>query len=799
MIKNYFKIALRNLRKNKLYASINIFGLTIGLTACLLIGLYIANETSYDTFNEKANRIVRTTMEYKLSNEVNFVASTGTKVGPEFERRFPSVEAYARTYLSGTTVKNNGKAFNESRVLFADPAFFNMFSFQLKDGNADAVLSEPNNVVLTESMAKKYFGSENPIGKTLTMIGKEMTVSGVCADSPKNSQIKFDFVTQFLNFGNGVDKEQWWTANWVTYFLLKNESDISNFESQVNAYMATDIVKQEARLEGNSYLKYHFEPLLDVHLKSNLSGFEPNGSMTYIYVFIIIAIVILLIAIANYTNLATAQSTSRSGEIGIRKVMGASKNQVFSQFISESTTITLIATVLALILSIAIIPYFNDITGKEFVRQDVLQPIPLLLMLLFCVVVSLLSGFYPAFILSKSKVINVLKKGFSSTGGNNVFRKSLIVGQFAISVFLIIFTIVILQQMNFVQNKNLGYNKDHVVVLPIRGNMMSNFKSIKESFQNISGVTSVTASYETPEFVQWSDGVTVNDENGKHDVSINAMPIDLDFVKTMDMSLVAGRDFMESDFTMMDTTNNYANYKQPYLINRTLAERIGWTPEEAIGRAVEKNALGPVLGVVEDFNFDSLHEPIGPLLFFLSRDFSQNYMLRISETDVQGTLSKIEAVWNKRVPERPFNYHFLDEDYNALYKAEKRTSLLFSVAAILAVILACLGLFGLVAYATVQRTKEIGIRKALGASLTNIMVLVSKNFFVLIAIAIGIASPLAFYISKKWLQNFAFKIEPQLYVFVAAAFLTLLIAFLTLGYHSLKAGMTNPVDSLKTE
>ncbi len=800
MLKNYFKIALRNLKKNKLYTTINIFGLSIGLAACLLISLYIYSELTYDSFHEKSSQIVRATMEYKLSNEINTAAVTGTKVGPELKRRIPSVEDYVRTYISSGNVIYQNKSFVEDRILFADPSFFNVFSFQLIQGNEISALDASNKIVLTESMAQKYFGTDNPIDKVINAFGRDLVVSGVCKDAPKNSQLKFDFVTQFLSLNNNVKREQWWSANWVTYLLLNNSAEIANVEQQISDYMATDLVKQEARLDAGDYLKYNLEPLLDVHLKSELAGFEPNGSLMYIYVFMIITFLILMIAIANYTNLATAQSTTRSGEIGVRKVMGASKKQVFFQFISEATTVTIISTIIALGISILFIPYFNNITGQSFSRLELLQPLPLSLLLLFCLVVSSLAGLYPALILSNSKVISILKKGFRSTGGNGLLKKSLIVGQFAISVFLIIFTLIIIQQINYVQSKDLGYDKDHVVVLPIRGTMLENFKSIKEAFQQVKGVKSVTASYETPEFVEWSDGINAVDENGEHDVSVNAMPVDLDFIETMGMELVAGRDFMATDFALMDTINSdNKKYQIPYLINETLANRIGWTPEEAIGRTIENRAEGPVVGVVKDFHFSSLHDPIGPLLIFLHRNFSRNYMVRISNTDVKGTLAGLESTWSSRISDKPFDYHFLDQDYDALYESEKRSSVLFTVAAGLSVLLACLGLFGLVAFSIVQRTKEIGIRKVLGANLGNIMLLVSKNFLILVAIAVAIASPFAYWTAKNWLQNFTYRIEPQLHIFLIAGLATVLITIITISYHSLKAASANPVKSLRTE
>ncbi|MBV7269940.1 ABC transporter permease [Winogradskyella luteola] len=800
MIKNYFKIALRSLKKNKLYTGINIFGLSIGLSACVLISLYISSELTYDSFHKNSDRIVRATMEYKLSGEVNTAAVTGTKVGPELTRKIPGIDDYVRTYISSGTVKNGDKVFAEDRILFADPSFFKMFSFNLLQGDASSVLDASNKIVLTESMAKKYFGTDNPIGKIIHAFDEDFVVSGVCKDTPKNSQIKFDFVTQFLNLNNNVKREQWWSANWITYFLLKKSVDINDIEEQIDEYMLTDLVKKEARLDDGDYLKFHLEPLLDVHLKSDLAGFEPNGNITYIYVFIIITVLILLIAIANYTNLATAQSTTRSGEIGVRKVMGATKKQVFFQFISEATTVTIISTLIALGISILLIPYFNAITGQSFTRLELIQPLPILLLLIFCVVVSALAGLYPALVLSNAKVISILKNGFGSTNRNGSLKKALIVGQFAISVFLIIFTLIIVQQMDYVQSKDLGYNKDHVIVLPIRGDMLNNFQSLKEAFQQVESVTSVTASYETPEFVEWSDGIVAVDENGEHDVSVKAMPVDLDFVKTMGMKLVAGRDFIQTDFALMDTINSdNRDYREPYLINETLAKRIGWKPDEAIGRTISKRVDGPVFGVVEDFHFSSLHEPIGPLLIFLGRNYSRNFMVRIAGDDIQGTLHRIESAWSERVSAIPFDYHFLDEDYNALYESERRSSILFTVAAGLSVLLACLGLFGLVAFSVVQRTKEIGIRKVLGANLGNIMLLISKNFLVLVIIAVVIASPFAYWVSKNWLQNFTYRIEPQFYIFIIAGILTVVITLVTVSYHSLRAAIANPVESLRTE
>jgi putative ABC transport system permease protein len=353
--------------------------------------------------------------------------------------------------------------------------------------------------------------------------------------------------------------------------------------------------------------------------------------------------------------------------------------------------------------------------------------------------------------------------------------------------------------MHFLQTKNLGYEKEHIVVLPVGGNMLNDFQSLKDAFGQVKGVESVTASYETPENVQWGDGIAATDENGKHEISLNAMPVDLDFINTMKMRLVAGRDFLQSDFAIMDTSNNYENFHQPYIINETLAKKIGWTPQQAIGKTIEKNAAGPVVGVVRDFNFSSLHDPVGPLLIFLGRNFSRDFMVRIIGSDIKGTLSRLEAAWKQRIPDRPFNYHFLDDDYNKLYLAEQRTSKLFGIAAVVAIILASLGLFGLAAFTTVRRTKEIGIRRVLGANISDITMLVARSFLQLVGVAILIAVPLAWWAGNKWLQDFAFRIPVHGYIFIITAILTVLIALCTVGYHTVKTALANPVKSLRTE
>lgn len=799
MLKNYLKIALRKLQKNKLYSGINIIGLTIGLAACLLIAVFIRSELAYDQFHINKNRIARVTMDYQQSGTATTTAVTGTKPGPQFKRTFPEVQDFVRTYIASRVVGNGADMFEEPSVLYADSSFFHVFSFPLVQGQVATALDVTDKIAISSTTAKKYFGKSDPINKVLKVGTKDFTVSAVFADIPQESQLKFDFVTRFDNLGSFTQEENWWTANWITYLILKDGASMPALQKKIDEFMKMPEVRKEARLgNSNDYLRYNLEPLTQVHLHSKLAGFEPNGNMRYIYIFSIIALLILVIACANYTNLAVAQSAARTGEIGMRKVMGASRRQVFYQFMGESALITLIAGMLSIAVAAMMVPYFNEITGRAFTVSDVMQPVAVVLLLLCVLIVTILAGIYPALVISGTGIMSILRKGFNFTGGNTTLRRTLIVAQFGISVFLIIYTGIILQQMKYMREKNLGYDRDHILVLPVDRKMKENFVALRDAIANVPGVNSVTGAYETPEFIEWGDGIVANDEKGQHSISLNALPVDLGFTSTMKMQMAAGRDFTESDFALMDTSSNGANFRQPYIINEALARKIGWTPEESIGRTIEKSDPGPVVGVVKDFHFESLHEPVKPLVMFLSRDLVLTFMVRISGNQQQA-ISRLETLWKERVPHRPFQYHFLDEDYNKLYQAEQRSATLFVAAATLAIVLGCLGLFGLAAFTTTQRVKEIGIRRVLGAGLGSIVMLIASNFLWMVGIAIVLAAPLAWYAGNRWLQDFTYRISVSVWLFGATAVVVVLIALLTVGYQAIKAAIANPVKNLRID
>ena len=800
MIKTYLKIAFRKLKKNKLYSFVNLTGLTIGMVSCILIGLYVFHELSYDRFNEKANRIVRLTTERKGGESLKKYATTGTKVGPQLKRVLPSVEAFTRTIKYALTVSDGGeKVFDEKNILFADADFFNIFSFRLLRGDPHTVLSEPNKVVLTETTAKKYFGSGEAVGKTLRIGSRDYQVTGISADVPSNSQVKYSMVTSFVTLP-AAQTEKWSEANYITYLLLSPSSSIRQAEEQEIAYMQSPAMKKDYEAADNEYLIFHMEPLVQVHLHSLLDGLEPNTNIIYVYVLAAVALLILIIACVNYTNLAIAQSSSRGIEIGIRKVLGARKNQLFGQFIGEAGLLIFAALALSICICTLLLPLFNSISGKSFTPSVFLRPLPLFYILVFGILLSFIAGAYPALVLSGTKLSNILKSGvrLSSSGGG--LRRTLIIFQFVVSVFLMIATAVILQQLSYIRHKDIGYSKDQVIVLPVDQKTRTQYQSLKNAIALNPMIKSVSGAYETPVFVKWGDYASADaNGTGQKKLSVNAMPVQLDFIKTMGMHLVAGADFTQGDLALMDTSNDYKNFRYSYVVNEHAAHDLGWTPEQAIGKTIYKGAPGTIKGVVKDFNYSSLHQPVGDMILFLDTSQTHEMYVKVQSANIAGSITFLQQIWKERVAHRPFQYRFLDDDYNALYVTEQQSAQLFSMFSFIAILLACLGLFALAAYATVQRTKEIGIRKILGADILNITMLVSKEFLQLVAIAILIATPLAWFASKKWLDNFAYRVDVPVWVFGAAGLCAIGIALGTVSFHAIKAALANPVKSLRTE
>jgi putative ABC transport system permease protein len=800
MIKNYFKIAWRGLAKNKLYTIVNIGGLTAGITCCLLIGLYLSNELSFDRFHKNANCLFRVTDEYTVNGAVGRDGTVGSMAGPRLSGVFPQIKSFVRIQSFAPYVVRYGeKTFVEKRFFWADPTFFEMFSFPLLEGDPHTALDAPRKIVLSMSMERKYFGEEKALGKVLRIGGTDdYMVSGVAEDAPANSQLQYNFVASFSSLSN-ANRPNWWVSIYATYFLLRNPGEAPALEKQIATYMNA----QKDRGQGpGDHLIYHLEPMTKVHLYSNLNGLEPNGNITYVYILGAIALLILCIACVNYTNLATAQSATRIPEIGIRKVLGSARWQLFWQFIGESLLLNFVAFILAIAATVLLVPAFDRLVEQPLGAEFLLSPPAVGGMIGLFLLISFASGAYPAFIMSSLRLIKVLKAGFSFSGGTGMLRRSLIVFQFMVSVFLIISTVVIFQQLSYIQHKNLGYDKDHVLVLPVDQVIRENFKPLKDALARVPNVESVTCGAEEVTNILWGDELRTANSLSAPPLIITASPADIDFVKTLGLTIIAGGDYTQADWMALDSSRDNRDPHTSYMLNESMLRALKWTPDQAIGRTVYRSGhKGIVKAVVRDFHFQSLKQPIGPLLIFLDSGYQHIFQtfVKVSGKDLPATLQALETTWRERVPHRPFQYHFLDDNYNALYHSERQTASIFSTFSTLAILLACLGLFALAAYSTVQRAREIGIRKVLGADVWQIATLISGDFIKLVVIAAIIAFPIAWFSMQSWLQNFAYRIDIGWWVFVVAGLVATMIALMSIGFQVLRAANANPAKILKTE
>lgn len=798
MVKNYFKIAFRNFWKNKTSSAINIFGLTIGLTSCLLIALYIKHELSYDDFEKNGYRIARVIMEYNFdgSPESNKGNYTSVRVAPVMKKNFPEVESAIKMSLRERIVNYNDKYIDEKKFMYADSTFFNLFSFKLLQGNIHTVLAAPYNVVVTESTAKKYFGNEDAVGKTFRLSGDSNVyeVTGVMQDCPANSQIKFDFLASFSSMGISKDHEEtYWDANYTTYLLMRDKNSMASLQSKLPAFM-----KKEMQGKGAT-INFYLEPFDEIHMHSPYGGFEPNNNISYIYILAAVALLILIIACSTYINLSTARSIERAKEVGVRKVIGAGKSQLFWQFIGESGLICLLSVILSLVAAIFLLPFFNQLTDKQLHAQALFSLPFIIFSLAIIACVSLVAGSYPALILTGFQPVKVLKGSFKNTGSGQWLRKSLIVFQFAISVFLIVSTFMIQKQLYYVQHKNLGYDKEHVMILPLTASMVKNLYVIKQQFKENPDVISLSSCQRSP--VEGGGGYNMRTATmpQNQQIAVFANPGDEDFVKTTGLQIIAGSDFTEQDVKNATAEDQSKSVFQ-FILNESAAKQLGWSVQEAIGKKMflDESRPGFVKAVVKDFHFQSLHNAIRPFIIFPDAD-NRELLVKLSGHNLTNTISFLETKWKNLVPTRPFEYHFMDDDYNQLYSAELRLGKVMNLFSTIAIVLACLGLFGLSSYTAQQRFKEIGIRKVLGASVSNIVIALSKDFIKLSLIAILIAVPVSWWAMTRWLQDFTYRTEMSWGIYLLAGSLTILLAVATVSIHAIKAAIMNPVKSLRTE
>ncbi len=799
MLTNYFKTILRTFRKNKTFSFINIFGLAIGITSCLLIALYIQQQISFDKFQKNGDRIARVIMQYSFegSDASNGGNYTSVRVPKVLKNNFPEVEDAVIISQTKRIIQSNSNLFTEDKFLYAGSSFFNVFSFPLLQGNNQLVLAQPYNVVLTKSAAKKYFGNEDPVGKTLKITGDSSLyqITGVSADCPANSQIQYDFVASFSSLGiEPKYEDSYWNANYTTYLLLNNPNSIKTLQAKLPAFTKKEMEGAHASVD------FFLEPFLKIHLHSPYDAFVPNINISYIYILGAVALLILIIACFTYINLSTASSVERAKEVSIRKVSGANKSQIFWQFIGESAIISLLAVVIGFAVSTLLLPYFSKLTNQTL-QTSVLFSLPVLLVAsAIIIIVSFAAGSYPALILSSFRPAKVLKGSFKNSSSGQWLRKSLILFQFIISVFLIVATFIIQDQLYFVQHKKLGYDREHLLAINVPWSFPK-MQLLKNEFKQDANVKYISLCVNTPVQIVGGYNMSKPEMPSNSAIAVTADPVDDEFLPATGMQLIAGTNFTPQD--MLDVKNEATDTVMNchFILNESAAKKLGWTPEEAIGKKMFLDASRPgyVRGVVKDFHFQSLHKPIEPVVLFTSTYGSSNILVKINSKVIPQTIETLQTKWETLLPERPFNYRFLDEDYNKLYQSELRLGNIMNIFAAIAIILACIGLFGLSAYSVRQRVKEIGVRKVLGAGAVNIVMLVSKDFVKLAAVASLIAFPIGWWAMNHWLNNFVYRVNISWWIFGAAAFVTLLITLITISFQSVKAAMANPVKSLRSE
>ncbi len=813
MLKNYFKIALRNLFRHKVSSFINLFGLTVGLACCLLISIYIIDELSYDRYHENADRIYRVTRNFlNRDGSVNLhLGHVAPPFGPLLSNDFPDIEEVVRMRQNTLTFKVGDQLFSEENVFFAEDNIFNVFTIPVIKGDPKTALSNPFSIMLTEEMAHKYFGNEDPMGKQILVNGQmNANVTGVFKKIPANSHMHPDFLVAFNTlkvpeiYGEEQLRTNWGNNSFSTYVLLPKGYPADKLEAQFPAFLDKHMGAHATANDApkpSSWTTLFLDKMTDIHLYSHLdSEIEENGDIKRVYIFGAIALFILLIACINYMNLATAHSASRSKEIGIRKVAGAHRHELMWQFLSESVLITFLAMLLAIGLTWLGLPILENLTNKELSILSIFDNwyFPAGIFAL-SVLVGLLAGVYPAVFMSSFQPVRVLKGVFKVGGGNVALRKVLVVAQFSISIILISSTGIVFQQLRYMQQKSLGYDKEHIVTMPYRGQGLSeSYDAFRNELLNNSNIKNVARSVLIPtdRLLNSFGSATaqVGDSTIQSTVTLKAVMIDHDFTDTYGIEFAAGRDFSR-EFRTDDSTG--------FIINEAAVRAIGWkSPEEAVGQPFEYGGRdGQVVGVLKDFHFESLHETILPIAFLMPSD-PGNYgtiSVKISGNNISGAINHLEKTWTQFVPDFPFQYTFLDENFGRLYEAERRQGQVFTIFSGIAIFVACLGLFGLAAFATSQRTKEIGIRKVLGASVSSVVMLLSRDFVRLVIIALVIATPIAWWTMYNWLESFAYRINIEWWLFGLAGVLAIAVAVFTISFQSIKAAVANPVHSLRSE
>jgi len=780
MLKNYIKITIRNLVRQRLYSVINILGLAIGICCSILILLWVQDELNFNQFHENIDHIYRVNKKYMIGINTDYNPSTPYPLAQTAKFNFAGIKEVTKFSRRRTIVKYGENVFTEKRVCLTDTAFFRVFSLNFVKGSPDRVLLNPNSIIISEDIANKYFGNAEPLGKTLLIDNSnEFIVSGVIQNIPANSDIKYEIFIPLSYIMRDDDADNW-HSHWLsTYVMLQDGSNPVDIEKKLSGLIKKYLPEEEISLV--------LQPLKDMHLYS-IDG--QMAGMKYVYFFSIIAFFILIIACINFMNLSTARSIKRAKETGLRKVMGAKKSQIVRQFLGESIIYTLIALIVAFLLVEIIRPVFNDLTNKNlelnyFNFQHVTG------IALIVIFTGLISGSYPALFLSSFQPLRVLRANFNSRGkSRSGFRKLLVVIQFSLSIILMIGTGIIYSQLEYIQNKNLGFDKNNIIYLAQNRKLNNNFDIIKRELLAHPNILSITRASEPPTET-WSivRGITWEGKETQEGAAFAFAAVDYDYFETFDMDIVAGRSFSKRH--PIDSVNYIFNQKAIAVMDL----------KAPIGKnfSLDEDEDGSIIGVVDDFHFLPFTYEIEPMILTMNPDYYRYMLIKIDSRNIESSLNHLESVWNKILPEFPFEYNFLDDQFDDIYKTEQRSGQIFSYFVILAIFISCLGLFGLASFTVEQRTKEMGIHKVLGASVLDVLYLLAKDFARWILLANLIAWPVAWYAMNTWLENFIYRTDIDILIFIVSGVLALLIAMITISSQAIKAAISNPIDSLNYE
>ena len=810
MFKNYIKIALRSLKRQPFFTSLNILGLAIGMAGGLLIALYIYNELSYDKMFADADRIHRINADIKFGGDESKNGETAAPMANVLENDFSQVEMATRIRDLGSVLIRKSNTTNNTKEMnsaFADANFFKMFGLDLLQGDVETALKEPNTLVLTRTASEKHFGINNAVGQKVLLDNTDTyTVTGVIDDLPKNSLLRDHSVFMSMSGYEDAQQVEWGSHNYFTFIKLIPSARIEDFQVPLQGIVGDYLIPwvqkiypgmtEEVFRETGNYINYYSIPLRDIHLYSEARiELSTNGSIQNIYILSCIGFFLILLASVNFMNLSTAHSLKRAKEVGIRKTLGSNKSGLIKQFLTESGLISFISLLLAVVIAIVAMPFFNELAGTE-IEVPLANPIFWLILLASALVLSLFSGWYPAFFMSRFIPVKVLKGlGKRNVGGSNI-RNSLVVFQFAISVFLIVGTLVVFKQLEYIQSKDLGFSKDQVLVVHDFYGAGEKGDALKQEVLKLAQVESATISSFLPtpssrsEYTFFKEGFMDQEDA----VNMQRWFVDYDYLETLDIKLKTGRGFSKQRMT--DST--------AIIINETAVSILGVNAEEALGMRISSNiededgTIYTLIGVIENFHYETLRDNIGALSLRLGSSIG-NMAVRLNAGDFSNTIAEIEGAWNKNVPEQPFAYSFMEDSFNNTYQAEQRLGHIFIVFTLLSIFIACLGLFGLAAFNAEKRTKEIGVRKVLGASVSQISYRLTMDFLKLVGVAILISLPIGWYAMNKWLEDFSYGIEVSWWILASAGLLAITIAIITVSYQSIKAAIVNPVKSLRTE